>query len=662
MENLHVGLEQAHLESLAMTPKAALAEIIWNSIDADAVAITCTVARNVMDGVDSLVVEDDGTGIAPDDLKQTFGALGYSWKRLQTLSDGGRFIHGKRGQGRWATLGIGSDVSWTSVSNSVVDGRVRFHISASRGSLQDFRVTDREPAAKEPTGCKVEIFNVTPKGARYLASSDVIDDLLSTFALQIDQYGLNLTWCGQNVDVAALKERQTEIEVQVDGVDNPIGLTVVEWRKELPRHLNLCDAGGVTLHQMKPGIHAPGHSFTAYLKWEGFTAEQGTLLLEDEAPDPIPAIIAAAQEALRKHFAEADEARSARYINAWREEGSYPYRDAPKTQAEVAARGIFDIVAVAAAPVVEKTDTDNRRLSLELLKQAVETSPSHVRHILQEVLKLPPEQVESFSDLLNKTTLEALLKASDEIVGRLEFLTALEEIVNDRELKKHVKERSQLHKLVAANTWIFREEYALTANDNTLKTALRANVELLAVDGVAPADLDTPVLDEEGREVVVDLILSKAIEQRRNQREHLVIELKRPTVSIGKTEMDQIENYARTVANDTRFASVHTMWEFWIVGDEIDPRMLYRFGQGGLPDDVFSKFEENGYSITIRGVTWAQIIQNARHRLKFVHDQLGYDPTTEASLDTLRKRHGELLPSILLPDAKDAGPTDPASS
>lgn len=56
-----------------------------------------------------MTIEDNGTGIAPDDLKQTLGGLGYSWKKRQTLTDGGRFIHGKRGKGRWAPLGIGSD-------------------------------------------------------------------------------------------------------------------------------------------------------------------------------------------------------------------------------------------------------------------------------------------------------------------------------------------------------------------------------------------------------------------------------------------------------------------------------------------------------------------------------------------------------------------------
>ncbi|MGO1392690.1 hypothetical protein [Agrococcus casei] len=198
-------------------------------------------------------------------------------------------------------------------------------------------------------------------------------------------------------------------------------------------------------------------------------------------------------------------------------------------------------------------------------------------------------------------------------------------------------------------SWVFREEYALTVDDNTLRTALRAHTHLLGRDDLAPSDLDAPVMDGDGRVVVVDMMLSRVIEQSRNHREHIVIELKRPSVSIGKEQLDQIENYAQTVAADTRFAAVDTTWEFWIVGDEIDSRIRHKFGQGNLPDDVYQDYVEAGHHVIIRAVTWARIIQDARHRMKFVKDALGYDPTSEASIEYLRERHGKLLPTVLMP-------------
>jgi len=248
------------------------------------------------------------------------------------------------------------------------------------------------------------------------------------------------------------------------------------------------------------------------------------------------------------------------------------------------------------------------------------------------------------------------------VVGRLEFLTGLEEIVNDKSLKKSVTERKQLHRVLAEETWVFREEYALTADDNTLRTALKNHIEELGRAELAPEDLGNPVLDADGREVVVDMMLSRVIEQSRNHREHIVIELKRPSIPIGKREMEQIENYAQAVASDGRFASTGVNWEFWIVGDEIKDDVLHKFGQGNLPDDVFSDFEISGHRVTVRGVTWARIIQGARHRMKFVKDALGYDPTSEQSMVYLRAQHGERLPTIALPHVDQRQPLEAHSA
>ncbi|RXZ70280.1 ATP-binding protein [Agromyces albus] len=663
MENLDVVVEHAHLVTLAKTPKVALAELVWNAIDADATNIALDVEFGALGGPEKITVVDDGVGIAPDDRKQTFGALGHSWKRLTQQSLGGRALHGERGEGRWAALGIGDSVRWTSVSDSTADGRVRFSISANKAELKRFTVSDLSSAPDTPTGVTVEVAALSQRGASYVESDLVAEDLLTTFALQIEQYGLNLSWRSQHLNVEALKKDQVDIPVLVDGIDDEIVLTVIEWKSAVQRHLYLCDTAGNSLYDMKPGIQAPGYHFTGYVKWAGFVTDVSLLTLEDSAPEPIKSVLDATRDALRRHFAAKEDERSAKLIKQWRDEDSYPFREPPRNKVEEAARGIFDIVAVAAAPIVEKTDFSSRKLSLELLKNAVETSPSNVRHILEEVLNLTPEQAEELSDLIKKTSLGALLRVGNQVVGRLEFLSGLEEIINDRELKRLVTERRQLHRILAEETWVFREEYALTADDNTLRTALKAHTALLGRDTLAPSDLDAPVTDADGRIVIVDMMLSRVIEQSRNHREHIVIELKRPSISIGKEQLDQIENYAQTVAADTRFAAVDTTWEFWIVGDEIDPRIKHKFGQGNLPDDVYQDYAEKGHHVIIRAVTWAQIIQDARHRMKFVKDALGYDPTSVASIDYLRERHGKVLPTVLMPAADPiANGDDPTRS
>jgi hypothetical protein len=92
---------------------------------------------------------------------------------------------------------------------------------------------------------------------------------------------------------------------------------------------------------------------------------------------------------------------------------------------------------------------------------------------LDEVLGLPLEKRQELIDLLKRTTLSAIISASAIIADRLEFLRGLETLIFDTDFKERTLERSQLHRLVAENTWIFGEQYGLSADDQSLTEVLK---------------------------------------------------------------------------------------------------------------------------------------------------------------------------------------------
>ena len=57
------------------------------------------------------------------------------------------------------------------------------------------------------------------------------------------------------------------------------------------------------------------------------------------------------------------------------------------------------------------------------------------------------------------------------------------------DLKARLKERSQLHKIVEDNTWLFGEEYNLSVSDRGLTAVLRKHRNILGEDVV----IDKPV-------------------------------------------------------------------------------------------------------------------------------------------------------------------------
>jgi hypothetical protein len=74
-----------------------------------------------------------------------------------------------------------------------------------------------------------------------------------------------------------------------------------------------------------------------------------------------------------------------------------------------------------------------------MLKQAIERSPEEMQLILTEVLELPKAKQEDLAKLLRKTSLAAVISSARMVADRLEFLSGLEAMLFDPDLKKHFK-------------------------------------------------------------------------------------------------------------------------------------------------------------------------------------------------------------------------------
>lgn len=61
-------------------PPQALAELIWNSLDADARTVSVRFGYNDLGRISKIQVRDNGTGIAYDKAPELFKRLGGSWK------------------------------------------------------------------------------------------------------------------------------------------------------------------------------------------------------------------------------------------------------------------------------------------------------------------------------------------------------------------------------------------------------------------------------------------------------------------------------------------------------------------------------------------------------------------------------------------------------
>ena len=88
-KNVYIQSKRDHIVSLsASTPLAALQELVWNALDADASEVKVDLVTNPLGGIDAIRVSDNGTGIDILKVDDTFGGIGGSWKRDASRTPG----------------------------------------------------------------------------------------------------------------------------------------------------------------------------------------------------------------------------------------------------------------------------------------------------------------------------------------------------------------------------------------------------------------------------------------------------------------------------------------------------------------------------------------------------------------------------------------------
>jgi hypothetical protein len=271
-------------------------------------------------------------------------------------------------------------------------------------------------------------------------------------------------------------------------------------------------------------------------------------------------------------------------------------------------------------------------------------------------VKLPANKQRELAKLLDATDLSAIISTATMIAGRLKFLQGLKFILFDSVAKGRLKERSQLHKILESNTWVFGEEFNLWASDRDLTTVLRAHKDKLDPSLV----IDEPVKPIVRQRGIVDLMLSRAQRRHRaNDIEHLVVELKAPRVKLGVTELNQIRDYAYAVAEDPRFHRVDGVrWHFWLISDEYD-ESVDRQVRGG-PDRLRRLIHrEDNISIGVK--TWGEVLMDNEARLQFVTEKLEHHVDQGEALAFLMEKHREFLEGVIIDDEESEETSDGAA-
>jgi hypothetical protein len=644
MTHHKIELTAHHLTRFASTnPLEAVSELIWNGLDADADHVTVTTEFDVLHSMSAIVIADNGDGIPFEQIVERFKRLGDSWKRSSRLSKKhGRFLHGKDGQGRFKGLSLGRIVRWSII---YAEGGQHFSYSAQlvADDPTDLIISDAAEITSRPTGVTVRVTELNPT-TRALMSVDAVERIGEKFALYLNQYrDVQINFGGSLIlpetyivsvepfTLTPILDGERTFEVQYD---------IVEWAVRSERRIYLCDAKGFPLAERNPRFHVPGLEFVGYIRSDYFAELAERNLIDVDGLDrKVTNVLEQAKELTKAYYRRRRIMDTRSVIQKWKDEKVYPYETDALTIAQEAERQMFDLVAVSVKDHIEDFDTLSttaRRFNFELLRQAIERNPTELRSVLEHVLKLPENKLAELASLLEDVTLTHIIEASATVADRLTFVHGLEELIYNEEHSKDLLERAQLHQLVAQNIWLFGEQYNLTVSDKGLTLALRKHAKMAKDKKV----IDRPVRRLDGSVGIVDLMLSRAAKPMRSgEIEHLVIELKRPTVEIGAQQLHQAFSYAMAVASDERFAVGQAEWEFWIVSAGMSTEARALANQAGKPPGLYYDGGTLNPKVRVWARTWAEIIHDARVRMQFYKERLNLEIDSEAAVRKLKRTY-----------------------
>lgn len=630
MTILSLAAKQDHLEKVARTsdPIKAISEFVWNALDADATEVAVNLIRNALGGIQEIRIADNGVGISRNRAEKDFANLGESWKRekrktVKLL----RALHGKEGRGRLRFYSLSESAVWKSTfqqSGKFFD----LTITIAAGALEKSDLSEATPSEKTETGTVIELVRLK-NTFDWLGSKDARLQFTTLFAPYILQYpGLNLSYDGHRIDPGETIAYEHEFpKLTVIGPNKTIkdlSVRVIEWNSHIEaRKIHLGSENGVILGSQPSNVVAPGFEYSAYAYSAFFQqmANENFLEIEGGLTDPdFQKVMEVIRDQLGDYFRHRQSERAKGLIEELIDTGAYPYEGAPKDEIEKRERQVFDIATYAVSSYSKEfkaAETSLKRITLTLLREALRHNPEALSNILRAVVNLPKNRQDEFSSLLEKTELGNIITASSLIADRVVMLETLKGMVFNPVHRATVKERGQLDALIKDNTWIFGEHFHITMHE----AGLTRVIERVADENRSKRPKGK-VTQPDGRSGRTDCFLGKSVPHPdQNKREYLVIELKRPSIVVGRKETNQVEDYVRALRSQLDFKHTDTFWHFYLVTGEYGDDIKDHLTQDGRPLGVF--LEKDNYKIWIK--TWSELIRECEGRLKFIQDQLKID-------------------------------------
>lgn len=556
-------------------PWQALFELVWNGFDAAASVVSVTVTENDMHGVDRVEVLDDGDGIDFSTLSDTFGSFNDSAKKANLSQKG------EHGRGRLAFHRLCRNASWfTRFKN--VDAVV----NVAEMTIKDFegRLLDgpeqKPELLKRGQGTLVEL-------THFISVLPESDELREKFAVEFGWYLAVHTEKRLILNGAVVEVPRHETIARDISVDGEIfRAQVIRWEQRPTSeksYLYLLNSNGAPVYKVLSSLNQKPNFFTSVCvtsSWaDSFSQEQD--LVEPDAHTP-------GSPVWRKFKAQLDQLTQSVYdeflslraeevVQGYEDEGYFPsyvgLDEAEREWRHQHTRELVRNIYIAEPRVFHKASKKQVKLIIRLLDRlAVSNENDALFEVLEGALDLDAKSVQNLANQLHRSTFENIVASIEVLQRRATAVQQLRYIMNEH--YRAVLETPDLQKIIESNTWLFGPRYeTIGAEEDTFaKIVRRMRDEVMARTPLGMDDVDEEA-DLTGAQRQVDLFLARkypAFDSLGNRvYKCIVVEIKRPAISLNKKHLRQLEDYAEIISSEPQFKSEKMHFELILLGRQI---------------------------------------------------------------------------------------------
>jgi hypothetical protein len=299
----------------------------------------------------------------------------------------------------------------------------------------------------------------------------------------------------------------------------------------------------------------------------------------------------------------------------------YPYRNISTTGSKQIAFNQLAYFIEKDYSILQKKETI-RQVIYPLLDKAISNSDNDdLEDILKAITALDNDQVKKFKELLENVALSEVIRFTNNIYKKEQFLDFLHQIIYG-DISKHLLERKQLHKIIEKSLWLFGEEYTSTPNlfsDAQLKRSLDDlhNKYFKFQENKDDINYYEDISDKEILDIT-DLFFYNEKLMNDNLREIMIVELKAPRVKISQKELNQVERYMFDIEQMDKFSG---SLKYKII--------LISSGFSAMGESLISRNDNTPYyrrstkkDIEIYVMKWSDIITGNKQRLSYLGNQL----------------------------------------